>query len=569
MKTKKLLVFSLAAMLLALPFLFLSGAGGCGGGGTGGGGGGGTETGVTVDSVSDIPSLNIDDYYDTGSAASALKAQTTGDEGGFCTEFCYLNQCLQETLRHSIEIEFFLCMSRKAKEATGGTFDFPAGNGCNFFEVTPPEIPAEFGGEGEGGGPPVALNLKKGKLQTIGALGLFQMRLCRNGDTVTFHMCEDGSLHQEISITNNTAEDSISATATNAFAFGECEDRGQMSITSNCEAAAFTSSECIASFNAKFNGCFGAGTINYSVTGGTTRTNNLEANFSAGGEGADAFGSFDVCVLGEWTGGANGCFKSDASGSFPSFPAADFGFLGDIPGCETLAASNPVNLCPNDNFDPELCFDESGNYIPTNCPCPFAAAEGTTCPFSFADTQCCSISGATIEEQTGTIISDTEAGDLFTEIDAATCPEAESEVNFLDEWNCEPETSFVPIEFSDTTVDFSECFELFAALSDVSAGDNCQQDAVEEGSGEIIGEIEGSACTTDDECPEGEVCDPAGFCFPPPPTCTTDADCLEGESCIFVPDLGGNVCVPTFVCESDFDCPPDATCNLGTGECEF
>ena len=580
----KIFRFLLSILMISPVFLAGVGTGGCGGGGSGGGGGGtGTgaddgEPGIAVDSVSDIPSLNISDYYDTGSAGltTALKAQTTSDTGGgFCKEVCYLNQCLQETLRHSVEIEFFLCMSRKAKEASGGVFDFPD-SGCNFFEVTPPD----FGSEFEGEGPPAVSTVRKRKLQ-LDTPSLIQMRLCRSGDTVTFHMCEESTLQQEISITNDTAAGSISATATNSFPFGECDDRGQMSITSNCEASAFSSPECIASFDAKFNGCFGSGTINYGVTGGTTRTNNLEANFDAGGTGADEFGSFSVCVLGEWTGGANGCFKADSTGSFPAFSAAEIPFLGDIPGCETLAAGSPTNLCPNDNFDPELCFDTSGNYDPTNCSCPFAEATGETCAFSFADTQCCAISGATIAEQGGTIISDDAAGDLFTEIDSAVCPEPETEVNFLDEWDCLPEGSFTDVDLFSSDVDFSECFALFEELFNSEAGNNCEQEDAQEGGGDITGAIEGSTpCTSDIDCPTGQQChifegDPNGICVEPPPSCTTDDDCVagcpEGETCTceFFPDLGANTCVIAFTCASSEECPPGATCNSSTSQCEF
>lgn len=567
--------------LLLIPPLLLGGSGGCGGGASGGDTG---DTGVTVSSIDEIPSLNIEDYVDTGSNSSGLmadlKGQTTTGNDVFCTEFCYMKQMLLEAIRHSKEVEFFLCMSRKAKDVSGGVFDFPTGNGCNYFTVTPPEGVER---EGPPGGGPPADEPGGGSSTSRLEAGVgtdLRMRLCTDGTTHTFHMCEGGELHQEIRITNNS-DGSIGATATNSFSFGDCDDRGQLEITSTCNVEDFSNPDCAASFNAAFNGCFGSGAINFAVTGGTSRRHTLEANFSNGGEGATTFGSFELCTYGDWTAGANGCFKAESSGSFPAIPAAEVSFLsssenGGMPGCGDEVV-NASSLCPNDNFDPES-FNSA---IPV---CPFVATTEETCPLDFSNVECCSISGATVSEQTGTQIdSSEEAADLFTEVTNHACPEQASEVSFVEEWDCQAEGTFTDVDMSGaTSADFEECAELFTDLAATSAESNCQQQSFSEG-GESVAQsyTSSSECTSDSDCSGGQVCMTSndgsgeGLCVTPPSSCTSDTDCVadcpEGVTscaCESHP-IYGNICVQEFSCTSDSQCPQGSTCNTGTGKCEF
>lgn len=581
---RKVTVFgSLAFLALTVPWLLA----GCAS--DGGGGGSSDDTGVAVDSVSDIPSLNISDYYDTGSDSaglmSAFKAQTESS-GGFCKEFCYNKQCLMETLRHSIQIEFNLCMLRKAKEASGGIFDFPT-SGCAEFSVIPPEMEGEGpGGEGPSsgeeptseGGPPEGEPPSAVKAKTIEADAPpsdFIVRLCTDGDTKKVHLCDGGELHDELIITNDAASGSINAMVTNRFSFGEdCTDAGQMNITSNCGVDAFSNSECVANFDATFNGCFGAGTINFAVTGGDTRSYDLEASFAAGGAGEDEFGSFSADVKALWDAGGTGSFKSEGSGGFPGIPASEVP-VSEIRGCETLASSGASVLCPNDNFDPET-YDTA---VPV---CPFKEASGSTCSFDFADVQCCTISGGTLAEQEGTLADDAVCGAQFTTVSDFPFPAQSTEVNFVDEYDCDPDSTPTSVDIADTAVDFSECFELFAELETLSAESNCEEQGAEEGIEDINEEFaEGGTCTSNSDCASGEKCDifggeTEGFCVAPPPSCTSDADCVgqcffEDEECVcaFLDDFGGKACVPVFTCESDDECPPDTTCNVTTGECLF
>jgi Cys-rich repeat protein len=85
-------------------------------------------------------------------------------------------------------------------------------------------------------------------------------------------------------------------------------------------------------------------------------------------------------------------------------------------------------------------------------------------------------------------------------------------------------------------------------------------------------------CTSDSECPEGEVCHidpnkpvcdcvncpcaiPHGTCGPPEPdgSCESDADCGEGQTCTFYYPS----CPPP---PEDFDVPPDYCAPIGMCE---
>lgn len=559
--TTRKVLFAFCAMGLLTMGTLLGGAAGCGGGGSGaaatgdsGGSSDGVAPGVTVDSASDIPSLNIADYYDLGASASqsALVAKNKHAVGESCKEFCYQRQCLVETIRHSKEAELVTCMIKAVPEATDGAVDLPD-SGCIYISMIPPDF----------------LSSEDDTTAKI--------RLCKNGTSITFHRCDGGSLVQELLLTDS-GTGTVTGTSTNVFGFqgsdGDegCEDRSQMTISSNCSVANFTDPDCLANFNGKFSGCFGSGTINFSVTGGASGDRNytLESNFTAGGEGEDQFGSFSFCGFADWTAGGNGCFKADSLGTFPAIPTSEVTFLSELEPCSAVVSSNPSFLCPNDAFDPEE-FEEAFAI------CPFRPASGSTCPFDFENTDCCSISGDTIATQRGTRIDSSTVSSLFTSVSNHACPEQSSTINFSDSWTCTPESGASFTELDLSVVDqslFSECAEIFADLDSPPSGeDNCEEQGLEEEADNLNDLEEAStACTSDSNCATGEICasdGSTGICVDAPTSCTSDSDCGTGENCINQPEIGGTVCVPTFACEDDFACPLGQSCNETSGECEF
>ena len=81
-------------------------------------------------------------------------------------------------------------------------------------------------------------------------------------------------------------------------------------------------------------------------------------------------------------------------------------------------------------------------------------------------------------------------------------------------------------------------------------------------------------CTTDEDCPEGQVCQD-GQCVEPAAPCETDEDCPEGQVC----EDGECVEAPPVPCETDEDCDNglfcdgvetcvDDVCQDGTNPCE-
>src|SRR3989338_5166290 len=90
--------FSAAVVLtlIGIPLYFGGLIGGCGSNDDA------TDDNVNVSSVSDLPSLNISDYYDSTGASANTSAGVSsllgfaGEGGGLCTEVCLLKQCLIE-----------------------------------------------------------------------------------------------------------------------------------------------------------------------------------------------------------------------------------------------------------------------------------------------------------------------------------------------------------------------------------------------------------------------------------------------------------------------------------------
>jgi len=74
-----------------------------------------------------------------------------------------------------------------------------------------------------------------------------------------------------------------------------------------------------------------------------------------------------------------------------------------------------------------------------------------------------------------------------------------------------------------------------------------------------------TACTTNDDCAEGEVCNGATeVCEEPCDPAATDA-CGADDACYGNDVAGDNVCQPA--CDGDADCGAGRTCNLTTGQC--
>jgi len=70
-------------------------------------------------------------------------------------------------------------------------------------------------------------------------------------------------------------------------------------------------------------------------------------------------------------------------------------------------------------------------------------------------------------------------------------------------------------------------------------------------------------CNTDDACPKGQFCNPAGSCQVKV-TCYTNADCDPDQIC----DYHANVCIPQGRCTTDDQCALGTLCDRGTGTCQ-
>ena len=68
-------------------------------------------------------------------------------------------------------------------------------------------------------------------------------------------------------------------------------------------------------------------------------------------------------------------------------------------------------------------------------------------------------------------------------------------------------------------------------------------------------------CTTNDDCPEGQVCQNGDCVTPEPEPCEADEDCPEGQVC----ENGECITPEPEPCETDEDCPEGQVCE--DGEC--
>ncbi len=545
-------LFLLFSTVLTLTAAALGGAGGCGGSSeevdT-------AQAGLNIFSIKAFPAFSgfVNPVVLVGHGpVPILKLQTAGAPGSFCSEFCYLKQGIEEAVRQNQELDFFLCLGRKANELDS-VFEFPSADGCGYFEITPPALSTDAGPDG------VSLDLP----------AKIQVRLCRAGAQVRIHTCGDGELQQEALLANNTAAESVSATVVKRlFQSNGCEDKYKIDLQANCSPEAFGNGECAATVNGNYCGCYGNGTINVSVTGGSEPRIQYESDFAASGLGDGTFGVFNFCSHGDWSEGGEGCFQSQADGSFPAIPSSEVPLSG-IDGCGAIV--NALNVCPNPDFDPDA-FD------PLYPVCPFAASAKTTCDFSFADANCCGLTGDSLNVLGGQDIDDAPLSGLLNDVSGRACAgQGDCDaVAFEDAWDCAPPSgqAFAPVNLLGASgVDLTECANLLTAVNTFVADENCSEQTADASTGEISQEV-GSLtdCQLDSECAAGEVChlmeDTQGVCVDEPADCDlSNPSCAAGETCAFDPQFNHAKCVPDHVC--DASCAADQPCNAATGQCAF
>lgn len=488
-----------------------------------------------------------------------LKEQTAGAPGSFCSEFCYLKQGIEEAVRQNQELDFFMCLGKKAN-TLDAVFDFPAADGCGYFEITPPALPADAGPDG------ISLNLP----------AKIQVRLCRTGNQVRVHTCGDGELQEEAVLNNNTSAESVSATVVKRlFQSNGCEDKYKIELNSNCSPTAFHNGECAATINGNYCGCYGNGTINVSVAGGDEPHIQYASDFAAGGLGQDTFGSFNFCSHGDWSEGGDGCFQSQADGSFPTIPASEVP-LSTIDGCQAIVGA--ANVCPNPDFDPDA-FD------PLYPECPFVVSKGPNCAFNFANANCCNLSGETLGELSGHDIDDAPLSGLLDDVSGRACAgQGDCDaVAFEDAWDCQPPAgqSFAPVNLlGASNVDVTECANLLTTVNTFVADENCSEQTADASGDEISKEVGAlTNCQTSSQCTGGQVChitddggtptttsDDQGVCTDPPADCDLSSpSCAAGETCAYDPQFNHAKCVPDYVC--DASCTAVQPCNAATGLC--
>lgn len=509
------------------------------------------QAGLSISRVSAIPRFS--GYVNPISIKGVIpeppnwKLESTGGDGTFCSEFCYLKQGILEAVRQNQEIDFLACLARKTNEANT-EFDIPDPiDGCNYYEVTPPTLEGSEGGE---------------------VPSVMRIRLCKDGSTVKIHLCDGTTLEQEMIFVNNSSEESVTGSLFKTFDRPDgCQDRSKIAFTANCDPDAFENSACQATLQGTYCGCYGDGSIDYRVTGGEAPVIDIETNFAAGGLGAITSGDFDFCSIGDWT-EAGGCFKSEASGSYPAIPAAEVP-LSEIEGCGDLAGETG-DLCPNSDFDPDAID-------PVYPICPFEATADDSCALLFDNTSCCSVSGASIEELAGEKVDSSSFSSVLEEVSGRACPDAGNcdTITFEDAWDCEPEAgkTFTTIDLGTASgVDFSECETLLSDVNNFAAEENCGEQTADEGGEAITQEIDLlTSCVTGADCTEaGTVChiiDDEGICVTEPASCDpSSSTCDTSDTCAYDPEFGHATCVPTIFCEAG--CTAGEPCRVDTGLCE-
>lgn len=520
------------------------------------------QAGLTIFSISALPSfsgfVNPSVIVQHG-PIPILKAQTAGEPGSFCSEFCYLKQGIEEAVRQNQELDFFLCLAKRAQQSDP-LFEIPGTDGCGYFEITPPNFSSDGGPDG------VSLDLPS----------RIQARLCRNGNNVTIHTCGDGALEQEAAIQNHPATESVSASIVKRlFQSNGCEDKYRVDLNSNCTPGAFGNDECAATINGNYCGCYGSGTINVSLDGGSEPRVQYESDFAARGLGDNVFGQFNFCSHGDWSEGGQGCFASQASGNFPAIPSSEVP-LAALDGCQEIV--NAANVCPNPGFDPE-------SFDPLYPQCPFEATKVSTCGFAFSNANCCGLSGETLDQLSGQDIDDAPLSSLFGEVSGRACPGQGdcAAIDFDDSWDCQAPAgqTFKTIDLLTATgIDVSECADLLTAVNTFVADENCSEQTADASVQEIEQDVATlSECQAATPCSGGQFChivddqgttatsDDVGVCVTPSDDCDlASPSCASGEVCAYDPQFSHTKCVPDFACNAS--CTANQPCNAATGACE-
>lgn len=546
-------------MLSAMAGLFL----GVVGGGAGGCGGSANnnqqpadQAGLSIFKVSAMPVFsgfyNRISFFENQPGPPALKTTTSIATGKFCSSFCYLKGGVLEAIRHSENVDFFLCLARKASEFDG-SFDIPSQTGCQYFEITPP-----------------ALNLSSNIVE--GLPNSIQFRLCHNGNQVKIHQCGEGTLEEEAIFDNDPSSKSVTGSLFQKFADSPaCDEKSKINFSSNCKDSAFTDSACQASMDVTYCDCPGGnGTILYDVFGGSTNRVTLEEYYAIG-DPSRTMGQYSSCGFGDWTASENGCFTSSDSGSYDAIPASEVP-LSLLEGCKSLIGT--ASLCPNPNFN----LDSFNALYPL---CPFVAASGSTCSFVLSDLECCSVSGETLQTQVGKTIDPSTVADLRDSVAAHTCstPPDCSNLSFQETWDCRPESGrqFTKINLNQASqVDFSECVTYLTNANSPSTAENCDEQEADDTTVQVQSDLNAMThCQNSSQCGSAESCHIInattgdGVCVTTPPPCNitnNNSDCPSDTVCGFDSEFGNARCIPSFVCSSS--CSTDTPCDADTGTCK-
>lgn len=532
--------------------------GACGGGGDDSTA---TTSGVTVSTLKDIPEADVTNYLEE-SASSSLSYLTERETGAKWVEFCYMEQCLAETIRHAKEFDFFTCMM---KAGVDDGIDIPASGETKYFEIIPPPF-GEEGAQQALVAPSGSSNANSSKARAASIDTenfLVRLRLTKSGeDSIKLAMCEPdetGTYQQVEEFTIDNSSDQFTGEIRFNWNFGLEDEKGYMKLQTSCPSAeSFRSGACTdpVILQNSFDGSFGVGGIDFQAL--TANTYTLVYDF-AGQDDLGGGGSFEVDGKGK-IGATKGCIQNQASGGFPAVPPGEVQWMLNIPGCASVVSNATNGYCFK---EPE---DEENIDFSAYCPMEPAPSTGL-CSFSDSEArlECGNVTAGSIGKREGTIAdtSDGSFDQLLTDLDSLEST-ASRDTSFQDPWDCEADSSgFSEIDMS-TSAAAIACEEIFTELDGFDdGGESCDEQGREDSTEEDLqeGGFEGEEFSFDDEGGAQQEGD-----FEP------DDEGFEGfDSCPF-----------SATCSNDFQCQQFADedlndpfetnnvqCNTNSGCCEL
>lgn len=453
---------------------------------TDGSGASSSGTGINIGNLSNLPSLDIDDYDFVGvtstadlsapvvkglSATERLKAafkHVSSSDQQFSESFCHQKACLIQMLRQVQDIEVFTCFM-KAISASDSRFTFTDDNDWHYFSMT-----------------------VDSPIDTFEVL----VRLKQNGEKYFVQVSEGGVATDELvfdQTTVNGISNGIRGSVTHIFTEGMDTFKGQFGLQANCKPAEFlTNDKCRFGIDSKFDDPFGEGTINFSVKGGASATeilHNLEANFAAGAAGASSTNASSILLKSEWAAGtgATGASNVDfgSGGTYPAFSQNDF--TGGN-------ANDPIfTVCPKADF-----YCDNPKFDPSDlnsCPVVVAPASGA-CPIPASKAQftdCYSIDGTALLDQVGYVLdcADSSVATHHTAVITPTDVIKSKSISFVESWDGAAEGT--PIELDLSSADLSSCLAVIQEAAEDIEFDSCQEQ------GATARRDEGDYCDADDD----------------------------------------------------------------------